>query len=374
MSGRRLPMRIRVDDVGGVEIIDPGFDALPLLQAVDPEFRVRLTPLPGFTVPRLRQGRRTGCGVSVDRLTDATEASLWTLHASGMERLRSQAHGREVGDGEASMLALKIELARRLLSPCRLCSHRCGVDRARGERGRCQLGLSATVAEQMVHIAEESPINPCLLLNLAGCGLHCRFCQQGHLLDPDSVEGVPLDATCWDMLDTTGARSMAFAGGNPDESLYAILQFLATAPADWALPIVWNCHGAATLETVSLLDGVVDAYVPDFKYGTDQCGRRLSGIADYPVTALAAVTAMLAQGVPVIVRLLVLPGHESCCHFPVLQRLATLSKTCLISVRGQYCPDFKITSADGALARRPTWDEVEAVRAKARQLGLALIE
>lgn len=374
MSLRRLPMRIRIDDAGGIEVIDPSFDELPLLRLVDPTFEIRSAPLSGFTGPRLYQTRRAGCGVSVDRLSNITEDALWELHVAGMERLRSQSNAHEAREGEASLLALKIELARRLLSPCRLCSHRCGVDRMRGERGRCQLGPSAIVAEQMVHIAEESPINPCLLLNLAGCGLHCRFCQQGHLLDPDSVEGVPLDATCWDTLDTTGARSMAFAGGNPDESLYAILQFLASAPADWALPIVWNCHGAATLETVALLDGVVDAYVPDFKYGADLCGRQLSGIPDYPATAQAAVAAMLAQGVPVIVRLLVLTGHGVCCHLPVLERLASLSGISLVSVRGQYCPDFKVTSADGALARRPTWDEVEVVRAKARQLRLMTIE
>lgn len=374
MSGRRLTMRVRVDEGGGIEVIDPGFDTLPLLQAVDPEFRIRSAPLSGFTASRLRQALRTGCGVLADRLRDETETELWDLHAVSVERLHSQSQGSELGEGEASILALKIELARRMLSPCRLCSHRCEVDRARGELGRCRLGLSAIVAEQMVHIAEESPINPCLLLNLAGCGLRCRFCQQSDLLDPASVEGAPLDAPLWDTLDATGARSMAFAGGNPDESLYAILQFLATAPADWMLPIVWNCHGAATLETVALLDGVVDVYLPDFKYGADLCGRQLSGIPDYPETAQAAVAAMLAQGVPVIVRLLVLPGHGSCCHLPVLERLASLPGTCLVSVRAQYCPDFRVTPADGMMARRPTWEEVEVVREKARQCGLRIIE
>lgn len=355
-------------------MIDPSFDELPLLRSVDPAFEVRSAPLHGFTAPRVQRARGAGCGVSVARLAETSEASLWELHAAAMERLRSQGNDNEVGEGEASLLALKIELARRLLSPCRLCSHRCEVDRARGELGRCRLGLSAIIAEQMVHIAEEAPINPCLLLNLAGCGLRCRFCQQSDLLDPASVEGAPLDVSLWDTLDTAGARSMAFAGGNPDESLYAVLQFLAAAPADWALPIVWNCHGAATLETVALLDGVVDAYVPDFKYGADQCGRQLSGIPNYPATAQAAVAAMLAQGVPVIVRLLVLPGHGACCHLPVLERLASLPGICLVSVRGQYCPDFRVTSADGALARRPTWDEVEVVRAKARDCGLQLID
>lgn len=374
MSGRRLPMRIRVDEVGGIEVIDPGFDTLPLLQAVDPEFRIKSAPLPGFTAPRLQQTRKIGCGIAADRLREEPEARLWELHAAGLDRLRRRHDGCEAGDGEASLMALKIELARRLLSPCRLCAQRCGIDRMRGEHGRCQLGLSAMVAEHIVHIAEESPINPCLLLNLAGCGLRCRFCQQGHLLHPASVEGIPLDASLWAQLDTTGARSMALAGGNPDESLYAILQFLAAAPADWPLPIVWNCHGAATVETVALLDGIVDVYLPDFKYGSDLCGRRLSGIADYPAAAQAAIAAMLGQGVPVIVRLLVLPGHMQCCHRPILRRLASLPGECWISIRSQYCPDFTITAADGAMARRPTPAEVDAVRATAREVGLRIVE
>lgn len=90
MSGRRLPMRIRVDEAGRIDVIDPGFDTLPLLQAVDPEFRIRSAPLAGFTTPRLRQALRTGCGVPTDRLGDETEAGLWELHAAAVERLRNE--------------------------------------------------------------------------------------------------------------------------------------------------------------------------------------------------------------------------------------------------------------------------------------------
>lgn len=172
-----------------------------------------------------------------------------------------------------------------------------------------------------------------------------------------------------------GARSLSFVGGNPDESLFAILRFLAAAPANWQLPIVWNCHAYGTLETISLLDGVVDAYVPDLKYGNETCGRRLSAGPNYPATAQAAITAMLAQGVPVIVRMLVLAEHFACCHVPMLEFLATLAQEwLLLSVRGQYCPDWKITPADGVLARRTTWEETDAVRDKAHSLGLSLID
>jgi putative pyruvate formate lyase activating enzyme len=226
-----------------------------------------------------------------------------------------------------------------------------------------------------VHIGEEPQINPSLVLSLAGCGLRCRFCQQGPLLEPAGVSADPLGPALWPRLETRGARSLSFVGGNPDESLFAVLRFLAAAPADWRLPVVWNNHGYSTLDTLRLVDGVVDCYLPDFKYGSEACGRRLSGVPDYPATALAAVTAMLGQGVPVIVRVLVLPGHLECCHAPVLGALAALPQANLIvSVRGQYCPDWRITARDGALARRVAPEETEAVRQMAGELGLRLAD
>ena len=184
-----------------------------------------------------------------------------------------------------------------------------------------------------------------------------------------------MEPSLWNRLDTAGARSLSFVGGNPDESLYAILKFLAAAPADWKLPIVWNCHGAATLETIDLLDGIVDVYLPDLKYGAEACGRRLSMITDYPTSAKAAITAMVAQRVPVIVRILVLPGHQACCHRPALEWLTSLAAPhVMVSVRGQYCPDWKITEVDGVLARRPSQEETDQIRRYAQHLGLNLVD
>lgn len=370
----RESARIRIDDEGRLEVIDPGFDSLSLLRAVDPEFRVRRARLAGFTAPRLLRARAVTCGLTAQQLAAEPEAGLWEAHSETMERLRV-ADALTRREHEMSLFDLKIELARRILAHCRLCAHRCGVDRTRGELGVCRLGTEATVAEHFVHIAEEAPINPSLVLNLAGCGLRCRFCQQSALLDPAQVKGERLEPGLWARLQTKGARSLSFVGGNPDESLYAILRFLATAPANWKLPIVWNCHAYGTLESVNLLEGVVDAYVPDFKYSNEACARRLSAVSHYPATAQAAITAMLALGVPVIVRILVLPGHLACCHVSTLNFLATLDRGRLwVSVRGQYCPDWKITLEDGALARRASHEETAAVREKARSLGLALID
>jgi putative pyruvate formate lyase activating enzyme len=379
---RRQPIRVRLDGRGVIDIVDPGYDSLPLLQAVDSDYDVPSAALPGFTRPRIYVAQRYGIKIPArllaalpdPLLTAGDDTLLWMVHRATLNRLREcQCVTRWAV--AVSLLDLKIELARRMLSRCNLCAHRCGVDRTRGELGVCGLGTEATVAEHFVHIAEESFINPSLILSLAGCGLRCRFCQQGALLDPAQVHGDTLDAELWKQLDTTGARSLSFVGGNPDESLYAILQFLKATPEDWNLPIVWNCHGYETPETIDLLDGIVDAWLPDFKYGNEACGRRLSGAPGYPATAKAAVAAMLEQGVPVIVRILVLPGHFECCHAPVLKFLDSVKRDNLfVSVRGQYRPDWEVTTLDGGLGRRAMPGEVEAMRTQARKLRLQLAD
>lgn len=370
----RRTLRLRVDDTGSLEVVDPGLDTLELLQAIDPGFRIRRAALPAFRTPRFTRLRQQGCGLVEGDSADLSEAALWEVHGRLAATVRVGSPPRRRQPGEASVLALKAALAERLLAPCRLCALRCGVDRRRGERGRCALGPDATVAEHFVHIGEEAPINPSLMISLAGCGLRCRFCQQSPLLKPDQIDGEPLDATLWARLDTQRARSLSFIGGNPDESLPAILRFLEQAPTGWKLPIVWNSHAYATPETLRLLDGVVDAYVPDFKFASERCGHRLAGIADYPQLALAAIKAMLGQGVPVLVRVLVLPGHVDCCHVPALQSLAALQAPHLVvSIRGQYYPAGRVTVRDGALARRPTTGEIAVVRQQARNLGLRMV-
>ncbi|OPX19395.1 MAG: hypothetical protein BZ151_09535 [Desulfobacca sp. 4484_104] len=370
-----IPTRIRIDDAGRLEVVDPSFAAVRLLRAIDPGFKVVQAPLPGFTAPRLLRTRRLATGKSHRQLAEASEDALWELHGELLTRQPEDDGCAPAGEKEASLLDLKVELARRQLFACRLCGQQCRVNRWQGALGECGLGTGAKVVSHFVHIAEEPLINPSLNLQLAGCGLRCRFCQQGELLNPAAVNAPWLSSTTWAQLRLQGARSFTLIGGNPDESLYAVLRFLKTAPAAWRLPLVWNCHGYSSPVTLSLLDGLVDVYVPDYKFGRNQCGQKLSGAKNYPAIAQEAIKAMLAQGVPVIVRLLVLPGHFDCCHRPGLVFLAAIKDQgqLWVSVRGQYCPDWLIGPEDGELARRVTPAEVRAVIQAGRTLGLRLI-
>lgn len=367
-------MRITIHSDGSLAIVDPGFDALPLLRSVNPDFRIQRAPLPAFYRPKFQTARKITVGYSQAGIRNKPESDLWEIHRAVIQAamIGQQA---EALSGQASLLDLKIELAQRLLTHCCLCGHRCGVNRWAGERGRCGLGRGAFLMDTYVHIAEEPPINPSLMMTLAGCGLTCVFCQHPEYRDLTNDSGIPLNATVWEKLNTRGARSLSFIGGNPDESLFAILSCLRTAPPDWRLPLVWNCHAYTSEETTDLLAGIVDAFVPDFKYGCTDCSLRLSGAPGYPETAGLSISAMIKQNVPVFVRLLVLPGHVDCCHIPVLDSLAGMDSALLwISLRGQYNPEYLISDADTRLTRRPSAEEIMRVAAHAHYLDLSLIE
>jgi putative pyruvate formate lyase activating enzyme len=373
-EGLRRDRRIRVDSEGRLEIIDPGWDSVALLRAVDPSFEVRRASLPGFVRPRFRRTTRLAVPLHMTDLLEAPESTLWAAHTEAMSRFRGGERRRgSIPTDLPTLLDLKTALARRLLSPCRLCPRRCAVDRTRGERGACGLGEDAVVAEHFVHIGEEAPVNPSLVLSLGGCGLRCRHCQQADIIDARELAGEPLDAGQWASFKRRGARSLSFVGGNPDESLPAILTFLGTAPSRWNLPVVWNTHGWCEGPVIDLLEGVIDAWLPDWKYASDACGRTCSGISDYPSVVARSVARMDRQGVPVLVRILVLPGHVECCHAPALRAISDLTlQNAIVSVRGQYSPDWQITDGKGPLGRRPTADEVGAVEGLARKLGLVL--
>lgn len=368
-----LTDRIRILEDGTLEIIDPRFEDLDILRIADPSYVVTAAPLAAFEQPRIMTTRAAGAGVPMKELATERTDVLWQRHDDWLAAFRAGESWPRAAAGEATFLDLKGELARRALSRCRLCARACDVDRENGARGICGLGAELNVAEHYVHIAEETPINPSYVVSSAGCGLRCRFCQQWPLLAPEQKGERPTSLD-WTGVLQSGARTLSFAGGNPDESLPGILQLLMTMPEGFPLPLVWNSHAYSTTETLSLLHGVVDVFLPDLKFGAAECGVALAGIPRYPDIAEAAIAAMAAQRVPVIVRVLVLPGHVGCCHVPSVHRLAALaSKYMWVSIRGQYSPDYRIVSGS-PLWRRASPAEVERVRAAARACAVPSID
>ena len=202
---------------------------------------------------------------------------------------------------------------------CTLCPRQCGVDRTAGEKGFCRCGDTVLVAKAMLHKWEE----PALAGNggsgaifFGGCTLGCKYCQNREI--SVGPVGKPVD--------TAQLRQMMedlIAEGAENIDLVTPTHYLPTVlPAleeKLPVPVVYNCGGYERVETLKLLEGKVDIYLPDLKYADNRLAQALSGAKDYFQVATAAIKEMVRQTGPVrwegekvvggvIVRHLILPG------------------------------------------------------------------
>ncbi len=263
-------------------------------------------------VPVPERSRRRDLGtldVPEETLPGMAEADLWRLHDASPG-----------ASGSTSKLQVKLELARRLSRPCILCHHRCRADRLRGE-GWCRAPLGPSQADLVLHVREEV-VGATLCVYLGpGCSHRCRFCTMHELISarpgpPINTEALVRSMPRW---KARGARSLTLIGGEPGIYVPWVLE-LALAEPD--LPLVWNSNMYHIPEVGRLLAGVIDVYVADFKFGNDRCALRLAGTARYVEPVKANLRAAGADGTPLVVRHVVMPGHLDCCTWPVLRHLA----------------------------------------------------
>lgn len=233
---------------------------------------------------------------------------------------------------------------------CTLCPRRCGVDRTAGERGFCAMPAQPVAARAMLHYGEEPPISGSFgtgAVFFSGCTLRCVYCQNREI----SLERHGKPCTSDELreiflrLVDEGAQSIDLV--TPTHFLPSILPALTPK---LPVPVVYNCGGYERVETLRELEGLVDIYLPDFKYADRALAKRFSAAEDYPEVAEAALREMYRQvGAPVyedeqmkrglLVRHLVLPDclDNSLC---VLERFAALfpKHDVPLSLMAQYVP------------------------------------
>ena len=285
------------------------------------------------------------------------------------------------GTGE---LRARIETARALTAECRLCPRGCGARRLQGDVGVCGVAGDAVASSHGAHFGEEAPLvgrGGSGTIFLARCNLQCVFCQnfevsqrgEGRRTSPDQLARTMLD------LQRLGCHNINLV--TPTHQVFQILQALPIAIAGGLrVPLVYNCGGYESLETLRLLDGVVDLYLPDFKYADAAVARRYSGVGDYPAVAQAAIREMHRQvgdlavderGVArrgLLVRHLVLPGDLAGTE-EVVRFLAGISPDTYLNIMDQYRPCYR-AHAYPLLARRPTAGELARALRVARAAGL----
>lgn len=218
----------------------------------------------------------------------------------------------------------------------------------------------------------------------AGCNLDCVFCQNSDISHTDHGRAVTAMELLGLMLglQRDGCVNVNFV--TPTHVSHAVAEAIALARAGGlTVPVVYNCGGYESVETLRLLAGLVEVYMPDFKYADAAAGERLSGVADYPQTAKAALAEMYAQVGPLevdstgaatrglLVRHLVLPGDLARSR-DVIDIVADVAPGCAINVMGQYRPAFRAEEFPELLTR-PSVCEVDCLRRYAADRGLVRV-
>jgi len=202
---------------------------------------------------------------------------------------------------ETGLLQERIETAMSILSCCTLCPRQCRIDRTAGETGFCKIGSLMVIASSGPHFGEESPLvgtNGSGTIFFCGCNLGCLFCQNYEISHYPETEGVTVTdeqlGSLMADLQAQGCHNINFVTPS-----HVVPQILAALPAaiDYGLdiPLVYNSSGYDTVETLELLDGIIDIYMPDFKFWKETSSNEYCDAPDYPETARNATQEMFRQ-------------------------------------------------------------------------------
>lgn len=232
------------------------------------------------------------------------------------------------------------------LDKCGLCEHRCEADRRSGRTGPCKATATARVFRHRVEYGEELPLIPSHLFYLSGCDLRCKFCiAEANAFNPGI--GTVLTSNFLASALTEGRRyqprTLQWVGGEPTIHLPAILT--AMDGQSELPPIVWKTDLYGTLDALELLDGIVDVYVGDFKFGQDACAKRLAGVDRYWEVVTRNIQ-ICADQTDLIVRHLLLPGHFDCCYRKIVRWIADDLPGVKFSLRDGYLPKWQARHYD----------------------------
>lgn len=282
-------------------------------------------------------------------------------------------------------LGRRVDAAREMLRSCRVCPHACGVDRLAGEKGKCRTGAGISISSYNDHHGEEPPISGTRgsgTIFFTNCNMACVFCQNY----PISQLGNGRPATAQRLADymlelqERGCHNINWV--TPTHAAPQALEALQiAAERGLRLPIVYNCGGYESLEMLRLLDGVVDIYMPDIKYGANAPAEKYSGAKNYFDRACEAVREMHrqvgeltmdAEGVAVrglLIRHLVLPENISRSD-AVFEFIATeISPDTYMSIMDQYFPAHRAMGMP-PMNRGVTWEEYQTALDWAEKWGL----
>lgn len=262
------------------------------------------------------------------------------------------------------------------LEKCNLCPRKCNVNRINGELGICRNGILPKVAKIQLHKFEE----PCISGNngsgtifFSGCNLKCKFCQNYKISQEYKGEEMKVEELALKMLElqNQGANNINLV--TAFSFIPQIIDAVKEAKSQGLnIPIVYNTSGYESIESLRLLDGTIDIYLPDLKYFYSELGNNLSSVKDYFEVANVAIKEMINQvGTPeydengmmkkgIIIRHLVLPNHLQNTKQILKWIKNNISEHIPISIMAQYFPTYKAMETQD-VNRKLTLEEFEEI-------------
>ncbi|MDD5635141.1 MAG: radical SAM protein [Atribacterota bacterium] len=279
----------------------------------------------------------------------------------------------------------RIKKAYQYLKSCILCPHQCGVDRISGQKGFCRSTGQIEISSFNAHFGEEPPIsgiNGSGTIFFSNCTLRCVYCQNYPISQLGHGNKISVSELSQIMLDLQKRKCHNINLVTPTHFVPQIISAIKKARSGGlCLPIVYNTSGYESVETLQLLDGIVDIYLPDIKYSDDKLAEKYSKATNYSLVNKKALQEMYRQvgnlkvdrkGIAIsglIIRHLVLPGKLSGTE-KVLNWIAeNISKEAYISLMAQYFPAFQALEYP-ELSRRITRNEYKKAKEIFDRCGL----
>jgi putative pyruvate formate lyase activating enzyme len=283
-----------------------------------------------------------------------------------------------------AILEKNLPVAMDYFNPCRVCPRECLVDRPGGELGECGMPARLKVSSANLHFGEEPPISGVDgsgTIFLAGCNLHCVYCQNYPLsqLHHGEFYSTARVASMMLNLQKKGAHNINLV--TPSHYVPLLMEVLLTAyRSGLKIPIVYNSSGYDSLDMLRLLEGIVDIYMPDMRYADSESSEKYSDAADYPEINQQAIKEMHRQtgvlkvinGIAVsgvLIRHLVLPegisGSKKIFRFIA----GEISRETYVAVMSQYFPAYN-AYLHSSISRRLTSEEYETSISEFEQAGL----
>lgn len=262
------------------------------------------------------------------------------------------------------------------LKSCKLCPHRCGVNRIEGKVGRCRASDKAKIALASLHFYEE----PCIsgengsgTIFFSHCNLQCKYCQNYEISHLGKGKEITILHLAEIMIhqQEKGAENINLV--TPTMYVLQIIEAIKMArKSGLKLPIIYNSNGYETIETLKQLEGYIDVYLPDFKYWDNELGERYSNVTNYCEVVTKALKEMYRQvGAPIldergmikqglIIRHLVLPGYIENSKKVLHWIKENIDSEVYVSIMAQYFPTY-LAKQDDTINRKLTQKEYEEI-------------